>query len=79
MLFDKVFGLFVECGVEGFLASALEGVDLTVVRIVGRRQADAGVMVVLVVPIEEAAAERLSSWIEPKRDAVCGWCFMVSK
>jgi hypothetical protein len=34
-------------------------VGLTVVHLVGRHQADAGMVVVLIVPIEEAAAERL--------------------
>ena len=35
----------------------MDGIDLAVVHLVGRHQADAGMVVLLVVPIEEAAAE----------------------
>ena len=37
----------------------MDFVGLTVMHMVGRHQADAGMMMILIVPIEEAAAERL--------------------
>ena len=39
------------------LASGVDGIDLTVMDLVWGHKADAGVMVVLIVPVEEAAAE----------------------
>jgi hypothetical protein len=41
------------------LASGVDCVSLTVMHLVGGHQANAGMVVILIVPIEEAAAERL--------------------
>ena len=37
----------------------MDCVGLTVMHLIGRHQADAGMVMLLIVPIEEAAAERL--------------------
>ena len=44
---------------EDFLAGGVEFVGLTVVELVGRHQADAHMVVVLIVPVEESSAEGL--------------------
>ena len=46
-----------ECPIEGDLASGVNGVDLAVMHLVRRHQPDACMVVVLVVPVEERAAE----------------------
>ena len=43
--------------IEGVLAGGMNGIDLAVVHLVRGHQADPDVAVVLVVPIEERAAE----------------------
>jgi hypothetical protein len=48
-----------ECAVECDLAGGVDLVGLTVVHLVGRHQADTGMVMILIVPIKEAAAERL--------------------
>jgi len=45
--------------VESFLAGCVDLVGLTVVDLVRRHQADASMVVVLIIPIEEATAEGL--------------------
>ena len=45
--------------VEGFLAGCVDLVGLTVVDLVRRHQADASMVMILIIPIEEATAERL--------------------
>ena len=59
LLSDETFGVSAEGAVERYLARGVDGISLTIVHLVGRHQADAGVVMVLIVPIEEAAAERL--------------------
>ena len=44
---------------EGFLAGCVDLTGLTVVELVRRHQADASMVMILIIPIEEAAAERL--------------------
>ena len=58
MLSDEALGGFAEGAIERDLTSGMDLVGLTIVHLVGRHQADAGVVMVLIVPIEEAAAER---------------------
>src|ERR1700737_2886903 len=58
LLSDEAFGVSAEGTVKGDLAGGVDFVGLTVVHLVGRHQADAGMVMVLIVPIEEAAAER---------------------
>ena len=48
-----------ESAVENFLASCVDLVGLTIVDLVRRHQADARVMMIPIIPIEEGAAERL--------------------
>jgi len=48
-----------ESAVEDFLASCVDLVGLTIVDLVRRHQADARVMMIPIIPIEEGAAERL--------------------
>ena len=58
-----------ESAVEGFLAGCVDLVGLTVVDLVWRHQADATMVVILIIPIEEAAAEglRILDAAEPLR------------
>ena len=58
-LFDEAFWIGLEGAVEGFLAGCEDLVGLTVVDLVRRHQADASMVMILIIPIEEAAAERL--------------------
>src|ERR1039458_10320704 len=59
LLSDEAFGVSVEGAIEGVLACGVDGVGLTVMHLIGRHQADACMVMLLIVPIEEAAAERL--------------------
>ena len=59
LLSDEAFGVSAECAVECDLAGGVDLVGLTVVHLVGRHQADTGMVMILIVPIKEAAAERL--------------------
>ena len=58
-----------ESAIEGFLAGCVDLVGLTVVDLVWRHQADASMVVILIIPIEEAAAEglRILDAAEPLR------------
>ena len=56
---DEALRVGLEGGVEGFLALGVDGFGLPVVDLVGGHQADADVVVIAVIPIEEAAAEGL--------------------
>jgi hypothetical protein len=58
LLSDEAFGVSAEGAVEGDLTGGVDLIGLTVVHLVGRHQADTGMMMVLIVPSEEAAAER---------------------
>ena len=58
-LFDEAFWIRSEGAVEGFLASCIDFIGLTVMDLVWRHQADAGMVMILIIPIEEAAAECL--------------------
>ena len=58
LLSDEAFGVFAEGAIERDLTGGVDLFGLTVVDLVGRHQADAGMVMVLIVPIEEAAAER---------------------
>ena len=48
-----------EGAVEGLLARCIDLVGLTVVDLVRRHEADAGMVMILIIPIEEAASEHL--------------------
>jgi hypothetical protein len=48
-----------ESAVEGFLAGCIDLVGLTIMNLVRRHQADASMMMIPIIPIEEAAAECL--------------------
>ena len=67
MVADKPFGCFEERVVQGDLAGGVDCVGLPEVDLVGRHQADACVMMVLVIPGKESAAERacLFDGLEP--------------
>src|SRR5277367_175470 len=55
--FDEALRVFTERMIEGDLARRVNGVDLSVVYLIRGHQADPGVVMILVVPIEEAATE----------------------
>ena len=59
LLSDEAFRGFVEGAIEGKLAGGVDGIGLTLVHLIGGHQADAGMVMLLIVPIEEAAAEGL--------------------
>ena len=48
-----------EGAIEGFLAGGVDRIGLAVMDLIGRHEAEAGMMVILVVPVEEAPAESL--------------------
>jgi len=56
---DKALGVGDECPNEGFLARGVHGIGLDVMDLIGGQEAGPGVMVVLVVPVEELAPEGL--------------------
>ena len=56
---DEALRVFPKGVVKGVLARIMDGIGLTVMHLVWGHEADAGVVVVLVVPGEEAAAEGL--------------------
>lgn len=56
---DETFGVSAEGTVERDLAGSMDLVGLTEVHLVGRHQAYSGMVMDLIVPVEEAAAERL--------------------
>src|SRR5208283_3501356 len=59
LLSDEAFRVSVEGAIEGVLAGGVDCVSLTVMYLIGRHQADASVVMLLIVPVEETAAERL--------------------
>src|SRR5665811_1192573 len=59
LLSNEAFRVSVEGAIEDVLASGVDCVGLTVMHLIGRHQADAGMMMLLIIPIEEVAAERL--------------------
>jgi hypothetical protein len=68
------------------LAGGLDSFGLAVMDLIGCHQAEAGMVVVLIVPGEEAAADvwaqgpkRLASSTQPKRLGNSGWYFRVLK
>ncbi len=65
---DEAVWVGAEGLVEGLLAGGVDVVGLSVVNLIGGHEADAEMMIVLVVPIEEGSAKR--SWRpgwKPKR------------
>jgi len=68
-LSDEAFWVRLKGHVESFLAGCVDLVGLTVVDLVWRHQADASMVVILIIPIEEAAAEglRIFDAAEPLR------------
>ena len=58
-LFDEAVRVGVVGSIEGFLALGVDLVGLSVVDLVRRHQADAVMVVIAIVPIEEGAAESL--------------------
>src|ERR1019366_1964025 len=58
-LSDEAFWGRLKGHVESFLAGGVDLVALTVVDLVRRHQADASMVMILIIPIEEAAAEGL--------------------
>jgi hypothetical protein len=55
--FDEAFRVFAERVIEDLLSSGVNDVDLAVMHLVRGHETDPGMVVVLVVPIEELAAE----------------------
>src|SRR5580658_6795835 len=55
--FDEALRVQTERLIEGELARRVNGVDLSIVHLIRGHEADPGMMMVLVVPIEEAATE----------------------
>jgi hypothetical protein len=55
--FDKAFGVFAERLVKSDLTGGVNRVDLTVMHLVRGHETNPGVVMLLVVPIEELAAE----------------------
>jgi hypothetical protein len=85
-LFDEALGIGVEGVIEGPLSGGLEVVGLAVVDLVRGHEADPGMVVVLVVPSDDAAADvwaqgpkRLASSMQPKRSGNSGWYVRVLK
>jgi hypothetical protein len=66
LLSDEAFGVLVEGGVQGYLARGMDGLGLTVVDVIGRHQADAGVMWSWLYQSKKVRQNVLASWIEPK-------------
>ena len=54
---DEALWVFAKCLIESDLAGGVNGIGLAIMHLVGRHQADSGMVMVLVVPVEEAAAE----------------------
>jgi hypothetical protein len=59
LLSDEAFRVSVEGAIEGVLAGGVDCISLTVMHLIRRHQADASVVMLLIVPVGEAAAERL--------------------
>jgi hypothetical protein len=56
-LVDEALWVVVAGAIEGLLARGVDGLDLAVMHLVRGHEADPGVMMILVVPVEELAAE----------------------
>jgi len=56
---NKTFWILAECDVEGDLARGVDLIGLAVMDLVWRHQPDAGMMMILIVPIKKTAAERV--------------------
>ena len=54
---DEALRVGAEGAIEGVLARCVDRIGLAVMDLIGRHEAEAGMMVVLIVPVEEAAAE----------------------
>ena len=76
-LVDETLWGIAACLIEGLLACGVDGIYLAIVDLVWGHEADAGVVVVLVIPGEELAAEGLGilDATEPLRKSKCsrGW------
>ncbi len=57
--FDEAFGVGFEGVIEDFLAGVVNFVGLAVMNLIRRHQANAGMVVIAIVPVEEMAAEGL--------------------
>src|SRR5208282_1605997 len=56
-LFDEALWVFMECLIEGDLTGRVNGIDLAIMHLVRRHQANPRMVMVLIVPIEELTAE----------------------
>ena len=64
--------------IKGDLAYGVDLFGLAVMDLVWCHEIDAGMVVILIVPVEEVAAEGSGS-MQPKRFGNCGWYFRVLK
>jgi len=71
-LIDEALGVLLEGLVEGCLTGSVYLISLAVVSPVRRHQADAEVMMVIVVPVEEVPAEGLGALLNATPAAVIG-------
>jgi len=55
--FDEALRVFTERMIEGELARGVNGIDLAIVHLIRGHQADPGMVMVLIVPVEECAIE----------------------
>ena len=66
--FDEALWVLVESTIECFLAGGIDGVGLAIMHLIWRHQADADMMMILIIPVEEASAEGLlASSMQPNR------------
>jgi len=58
-LVDDALWVIAACPIEGFLSRSVNGISLAVMDLVWRHEADACVVVFVVIPVEELSAEGL--------------------
>jgi hypothetical protein len=56
LLSDEAFRVSVEGAIEGVLAGGVDCISLTLMHLIGRHQADASVVMLPIVPVEEGVA-----------------------
>ena len=78
-LSDEAFGVVLEGAVERYLAGCMDFIGLSIMNLIRRHQAKADMVVRLIIPHEEHAAECLASSMQPKRAGKFGWYFKVLK
>jgi len=66
-LFDEAFGIGLKARSRVFWRAGIDLVGLTVVDLVRRHEADAGVVMILIVPIEKLRQNILASSMQPNR------------